>query len=92
MNFKESAKIIKAVADEKRLRIIDLLKDGEKCACVLLEDLELSQSGLSYHMKILSESGLIGSREEGKWIYYWIDKQGRSRLIDLLKDLTNPGQ
>jgi ArsR family transcriptional regulator len=45
---------------------LELLRSGEKCACVLLEQLDLGQSGLSYHMKILVESGVVESRQEGK--------------------------
>ena len=55
--YKERAKLFKAFCDENRLQILDLLRSGEECACVLQEQLELKQSGLSYHMKILVESG-----------------------------------
>ena len=51
--YEEHAKVFKAFCDEKRLRILELLRGGEKCACVLLEQLDLGQSGLSYHMLIL---------------------------------------
>ena len=63
--YEEYAKVFKALCDEKRLRILELLRSGEKCACVLLEQLDLGQSGLSYHMKILVESGVVESRQEG---------------------------
>ncbi len=51
----ESAKVFKAFCDENRLQILELLQTGEKCACVLLEDLKISQPTLSHHMKILCE-------------------------------------
>jgi len=44
----------------------------EKCACVLAEQLDMAQSTLSYHMKILCESGIVDSRQDGKWIHYKI--------------------
>lgn len=88
--YKEHAKVFKAFCDEKRLQILDLLRGGEKCACVLLEQLDLGQSGLSYHMKILVESGVVESRQEGKWTYYKISKQGRDSSINLLKEITTP--
>lgn len=88
--YKEHAKVFKAFCDEKRLQILDLLRGGEKCACVLLEQLDLGQSGLSYHMKILVESGVVESRQEGKWIYYKISKKGRDSSINLLKEITTP--
>ncbi|MDD4296034.1 MAG: metalloregulator ArsR/SmtB family transcription factor [Ruminiclostridium sp.] len=86
----EHAKIFKAFCDEKRLRILELLRGGEKCACVLLEQLELGQSGLSYHMKILVESGVVESRQEGKWTHYKISEKGSSYAGTLLKELTTP--
>lgn len=88
--YKEHAKIFKAFCDEKRLRILDLLCDSEKCACVLLEQLDLGQSGLSYHMKILVESGVVESRQEGKWTHYKISEKGSAYAIALLQELTTP--
>lgn len=82
------AKVFKAFCDEKRLRILELLRGGEKCACVLLEQLDLGQSGLSYHMKILVESGLVESRQEGKWTHYKISETGSGYALELLKTLT----
>ncbi len=88
--YEENAKIFKALCDEKRLRILELLRGGEKCACVLLEQLDLGQSGLSYHMKILVESGIVESRQEGKWTHYTISEQGSAYAGTLLKKLTTP--
>ena len=86
--YKESAKVFKALCDEKRLQILELLCSGEKCACVLLEQLDLGQSGLSYHMKILVESSVVVSRQEGKWTHYKISENGCNFAINLLKQLT----
>ena len=86
----KNAKVFKAFCDEKRLAILELLRSGEKCACVLLEDLDLGQSGLSYHMKILCESGIVESRQEGKWTHYQISEQGSKDALLLLKALTTP--
>ena len=88
--YKEHAKVFKAFCDENRLQILDLLRGGEKCACVLLEQLDLGQSGLSYHMKILVESGVVESRQEGKWTYYKISEKCRDSSINLLKEITTP--
>lgn len=88
--YEENAKVFKAFCDEKRLRILELLRGGEKCACILLEQLELGQSGLSYHMKILVESGIVESRQEGKWTHYTISEKGSSYASTLLKELTTP--
>ena len=88
--YEENAKVFKAFCDEKRLQILELLRGGEKCACVLLDQLDLGQSGLSYHMKILVESGIVESRQEGKWTHYKISKKGSDRAFHLLKELTTP--
>ena len=58
--------VLKALADESRQSIIKELKNGEKCACVLLEKLNISQSTLSHHMKILQDAELVICRKEGK--------------------------
>ncbi len=86
--YKEHAKVFKAFSDEKRLQILNLLCGGEKCACVLLEQLDLGQSGLSYHMKVLVESGIVESRQEGKWTHYKISEKGSDYAVTLLKELT----
>lgn len=86
----KSAKVFKAFCDEKRLAILELLRSGEKCACVLLENLDIGQSGLSYHMKILCESGIVEGRQEGKWTHYKISEQGSAAALVLLKAITTP--
>ena len=88
--YEEQAKVFKAFCDENRLQILELLRGGEKCACVLLEKLELGQSGLSYHMKILVESGIVESWQEGKWTHYKISSKGAAYAGVLLKELTTP--
>ena len=88
--MQKNAKVFKALCDPNRLAILELLRSGEKCACVLLEQLELKQSGLSYHMKILCESGIVASRQEGKWTHYRLSGEGRDRAVELLKQLTTP--
>lgn len=88
--YENDVKIFKAFADEKRLRILEQLRVGEKCACTLLEKQNLSQSGLSYHMKILCESGVVESRQDGKWTYYKISNNGSRLALELLEVLTTP--
>ena len=90
MTHQENARVFKALCDEKRLEILELLRGGEKCGCVLLEKMDVGQSGLSYHMKILCESGLVERRQEGKWIHYRLSESGRTRALGLLSTLTLP--
>ncbi|MGN0803721.1 MAG: ArsR/SmtB family transcription factor [Candidatus Faecivicinus sp.] len=86
--YEERARIFKAFCDERRLRILDLLRGGEKCACILIDELGMPQSSLSYHMKILCDSGIVTSREEGRWTHYRISRQGSERAIELLREIT----
>jgi ArsR family transcriptional regulator len=86
--YEEQAKVFKALCDEKRLQILELLRGGEKCACILVEQLDMAQSSLSYHMKILCESGIVDSRQDGKWTHYKISEKGSSFAVELLKTLT----
>ena len=85
--YEEAVKVFKALADPKRLAILEQLRSGEKCACVLQEPMELTQSGLSYHMKILCESGIVQSRQEGKWTHYRLSQAGLERAMALLASL-----
>jgi len=59
-----------ALSDPLRIRVIELLRSQELCVCELMEKLEISQSKLSFHLKILKEAGLVQTRQEGRWIYY----------------------
>ena len=86
--YKERARVFKALCDERRQRILELLHTGEKCACVLTEEMGMPQSSLSYHMKILCDSGIVSSREDGKWTHYRISQQGSEKAIQLLKEIT----
>ena len=86
----ENAKVFKALCDPKRLAILEQLRSGEKCACILQEPLDLTQSGLSYHMKVLCDSGLVVSRQEGKWTHYRLSEEGRTKAVNLLLALTTP--
>lgn len=89
VTYEEQAKVFKAFCDEKRLRILELLRGGEKCACILVEQLNMAQSTLSYHMKILCESGIVDSRQDGKWTHYKISENGSRDAINILKELTS---
>lgn len=86
----KQAKVFKALCDPKRLAILEQLRSGEKCACTLQDPAGLTQSGLSYHMKILCESGIVTGRQEGKWTYYSLSDPGRAHAMELLKQLTTP--
>ena len=84
----KTAVIFKAFCDENRIRILNLLTEGEKCACRLLEGMSITQPTLSHHMKILCDSGIVTGRKEGKWMYYSISEDGLKKAqtyLDYLK-------
>lgn len=90
MVYEEQARVFKAFCDDKRISILELLRSGEKCACVLIEELGIAQPALSYHMKILVESGIVESHQEGKWTHYQLSEEGSAHAIALLQELTTP--
>lgn len=87
MDNKQIASMFKAFCDENRLQILDLLQDGEKCACRLLEEMQITQPTLSHHMKILCDSGVVVGRKEGKWMHYSISKDGLENVMNYLNEL-----
>ncbi len=87
MDERKIALIFKAFCDENRIRILKLLRSGEKCACRLLEELNISQPTLSHHMKILCDAGIVTGRKEGKWTHYSIDCRGAEVARVLLQEL-----
>ena len=84
--YKETARVFKAFCDENRLQILEMLRSGEKCACKLLEELQISQSTLSHHMKILCDAGIVQGRKDGKWVHYSLDPAGAKRAKELLDE------
>ena len=70
----DTAKMLKAMSDPKRLRIVDMLSCGELCACVILESFHITQPTLSHDMKVLVEAGIVSDRREGKNTYYSLNK------------------
>ncbi len=93
-DYKKSAEIFKAFCDESRLKILEILLTGEKCSCEMcgndiLEKLDISQSTLSHHLKILVNSKIVNARKEGKWTHYSISKENVDYAISLLNVLKS---
>lgn len=88
MDERRTAIIFKAFCDETRIRIIKLLRSGEKCACKLLEEINVTQPTLSHHMKILCDAGIVTGRKEGKWTHYSISEKGVKQTKECLEQLT----
>jgi len=88
-SYAEYVPAFKAISDETRLRIIDMLSCGEMCACDILEGLSISQSTLSYHMKILADSGLVHAERDGTWMRYTLNKERIAAVLGFLAIITN---
>ena len=86
--------LLKAMADPLRLQVLEALGGGERCVCELTSELDLAQSKLSFHLKVLREAGLIEARDEGRWVYYslrtYAIEQLRSWLGDLAAKCSTP--
>jgi ArsR family transcriptional regulator len=78
-----AAELFHALSDQIRVDVVVLLLDGERCVCDLMSDLGLAQSRLSWHLKTLSDAGIITGRREGRWNYYSLnaDALGEARAI-----------
>ena len=88
--YEQNAKIFKAFCDEKRLKILELLQSGEKCTCKLMQVMDMPQSTLSYHMKVLCEAGVVQGRQDGKWTHYHLCEAGGDAAVTLLQALLAP--
>lgn len=86
----ELATILKALADQNRLKIMDMLSCGELCACDLLAGLNISQPTLSHHMKKLVQCQLVTVRNEGSWAYYSLNRTTLNHYLKALMYLTQP--
>ena len=76
------ARVLKAMSDENRLRIVDLLREKEYNATELLAVMDFGQATLSHHMKLLMRAGVVNARKSGKWIHYSLNKEAFSKLGD----------
>src|SRR5574341_1287900 len=94
-NLTEAAAVLKALADPNRLRIFNLLMQGDSCNGELNERLGLPPNLLSHHLRVLREAGLVRSRHDavdGRWIYYNVDKEAAQRWQVWLSELLNPNR
>lgn len=88
-SYSEYVPIMKALVDETRLKIIDMLSCGTLCACEILDHVKISQSTLSYHMKILTDCTLVNYERDGSWMRYSLNKDKVDELISFLNNITN---
>ena len=88
MKTGEKERIFKALGDSNRVAIMDLIKDCEMSAGQILDEIKMSQSTLSHHMKILCDSGIVNARKESRWVYYSINSEVVNQIIATLKGWT----
>ena len=82
-----AAELFHALSDTIRLEVVGLLLDGERCVCDLMEELDLAQSRLSWHLKTLSDAGIIAGRRDGRWNYYSLNADALAEARGLLDGL-----
>ena len=83
--FEKTAEILKAIAQPTRLKILELLKDGERCVCEIYPALEQEQPNISKHLNFMKRAGILDSRKDGLRIIYWI------KAPEVLDILTRTG-
>jgi DNA-binding transcriptional ArsR family regulator len=84
--FEFKARVFKVLGDSNRLRIIEFLRDGEKCQCEIIPVLEQSQPTVSRHLRLLEEAGLIQSKRDGNRMLYKVVDEGVFKVVDILND------
>ncbi|QIK86351.1 winged helix-turn-helix transcriptional regulator [Erysipelothrix sp. HDW6B] len=89
MKNADYALLFKAMSDETRLRIINMLSKENLCACHILEAFNITQPTLSYHMKILVDSGIVESKKDGNWTRYYLNKASIREIQKLTSDLLS---
>ena len=89
MNINEASEVCKVLSDPHRIRILQLLVDGDKCASELLGEFTISQPTLSHHMKTMTDSGLLQEKKIGKRTYYSIDRRTWDEFMLVLDTISS---
>lgn len=92
MELSEISLICKALSDPNRLQVIHILIRGERCACELLEQMQITQPTLSHHMKTLEDCGLVVSRKKGKWSHYSLNAAQWAAFCGHIESIRNAGR
>ena len=86
-----AARWFHALSDETRLQIVEMLSHGERCVCELQDVLDAAQSRLSFHLKILKDTGLVTDRRDGRWIYYQLNREALDKIVTFAQ-AVKPGK
>jgi ArsR family transcriptional regulator len=87
-----AAQLFHALSDEIRLNVISLLQGGERCVCELMDELEMAQSRLSWHLKTLADAGILEARREGRWNYYSLNREALEEAKEYLAEAQTPSR
>ncbi|MCL5733377.1 MAG: metalloregulator ArsR/SmtB family transcription factor [Patescibacteria group bacterium] len=88
-NLSQTVEFLKIISEENRLKILCLLREGEKCVCDIWQYLDLAQNLTSHHLKVLKDFGLVSSRQEGLKVFYKLNKKVVKKYIKLLNKFLN---
>ncbi|HEY6059619.1 MAG TPA: metalloregulator ArsR/SmtB family transcription factor, partial [Gemmatimonadales bacterium] len=75
-----AARWFHALSDPTRLEIVRFLSHGERCVCDLQDALGAQQSRLSFHLRVLKESGFVTDRKEGRWVHYSLNREALDEI------------
>jgi len=86
--------IVKAVSDETRLRILNLLILSEEsiCVCEIVDSLQVNQYNISRHLKLLKNTGLINEKKEGRWKYFSLTQDRDLFITNLFQAISSISQ
>lgn len=84
VDIKQAMEFLQIISEENRLKILCILRDGEKCVCEIWQFLNLPQNLVSHHLKVLKDFGLISSKKEGLKVFYKLNQEILARHTELL--------
>ena len=88
--YMSTAKMLKAISDPKRLRIVDMLSCGELCASEIKDVFSTTQPTMSYHMKLLVDAGIVLMRNEGKYVFYSLNNEYMKKFFQDIQKIASP--
>lgn len=88
ISLKKQADVFKALGDENRLKIVQMLAEKDMCVCEIIDELSVSQPAVSHHLKNLKQAGIVEDRREGKWIFYSLSQKGLLASLSFLENLV----
>ena len=92
IDYVQYAKIFKVLSDPKRLKIINMLSNGELCACKILDEFQIAQPTLSHDMKLLTDIGVVLAKKDGKWTRYNLNKELMNEIYKTIGKLMIPDE